>query len=600
MWMGLCCLLLVMGSMGTINAIETSVAAEIDNYRAVENQPLPGTLTITHDSDKVVNENSVLMNNKPLKVDLIRVVPLPPGPGELTLYSFEIPAKPKGLYLLPSVSVEVGGKRYSSIGTSYEVSGKPSSNPAYTVIAAQPPAVLKLQATIDGPTTLYPKQHTRFVYKILFSGNIELTTENLPLLEATGFEKIGDVQVTESEENGLNVQLIVQEVRAVKPGDFFFPASKIEGLAYIESGTKQRVYVKPKLIADAPAIKLTVLPFPIAGKPAIFNGAVGDFTISSTLLTPPTVALEDEMRLAIQISGLGDLRTVSLPDLSNFRPLFRLDESGVTSKIENGIKTFVVTIAPLTTAVREIPSIQFAFFNPSFGVYTTLNTSPIPIVVKERVAAPPPSINVNIPLTSPPPEEVPVVPAPAPLPPTATPTPPPSVAPPVTPPATPLPPKTAPVEAIEIRSIEPLTLQDLSSMPFGTWSVFWLIPFGLVLLLLQLALKRYLAKRQENVPQKTSLDLWKEAWRAPATSSDRYQLMTEAFLKRLKERGEIFTETMSVEDLSKTGTVGRVRELLLSLEAQRYAGQQGGNLDEVFEQAKQLFVELGGNMGGNK
>lgn len=571
---------------GTISGLETSVAAEIDSYRAFENRPLPGTLTITHESTQKVDPASVLLENKPLKVELQKIVPLPPGTGQLSIYSFELPAKSKGLYLLPSMSVIVGGKRYNTIGSSYQVVTGNFAGQGSSAQVSQPtrPATLKLQAWVDGLTTLYPGQRTRFVYRILFTGDIELTSESLPLLEATGFEKIGDFQVAESTEGDVNIQQIVQEVQALKPGTFSFSSSKIEGFAYVESATKQRTYIKPKLTADAPPITVVVMPFPAKGKPASFKGAVGELTISTSLLTSPNVVVDEKMQLEIQVTGLGDLRTVSLPDLSNFRPFFRLGDLPTVGQIQDNKKNFIIEISPLSTAVKEVPGVEFSFFNPLIGVYATVKSPPIPITVKaHQTPASSDESTVPIPLT-PPAAETPTVP-PSNTPPPVIPSPPPS--PPQPADKTPL-----PVNAIEIQSIEHLTPNNLYSLPFGTWSVFWLIPLGILLLVGQFVFKSYLSRKSAYVPEKTSKDLWREAWRSPKDSAQRYTFMTAAFLKLLVERGDIPSDAIAPEQLPKTGTTGRVRELLAELEAQRFAGQSGAPADLLFEKAQQLFQEL--------
>lgn len=588
-------LFLALGMLfGTVHGIETSVAAEIDGQRAFENRLLPGTLTITHDSNQKVDPASVLLENKPLKVELLRVVPLPPGTGELTLYSFEIPAKPKGLYLLPSISVVVGGKRYSTIGSSYQVAAESSFGGGQGISAPQPtqPASLKLEAWVDGLTSLYPGQRTRLVYRILFTGDIELTSETLPLLDATGFEKIGDFQVDQSMQGNVNIQQIVQEVQALKPGIFSFPASRIEGFAYTESATKQRSYIKPKLVAVAPALSLTVMPFPSKGRPVSFKGAVGEYTITTTLLSSPNAYVDDKMQLSIQVTGLGDLRTVSMPDISNFRPFFRLGDLPTVGQVQGNIKSFLVEISPLSTAVQEVPGVELTVFNPLIGVYTTVKSEPIPITVKSRPTQLPPETSTTpIPLT-PPAAVTPVLPPPSNPPPAAQahpPTPP-------TPPAHPEEKTPLSVHAIEIQTIEPLTPHSLYSLPFGTWSVFWLIPIGIALLIAQWVFKGYLERRRGHVREQKSGDLWKEAWRAPKDSPERYRLMNDAFLKRLVERGEINSEKISPEQLSKTGTPGRVRELLAALEAQRFSGQTGASADLLFEKAQQLFQELGNKL----
>ena len=568
------------------NALTPKVTAEIDLYKTYANQPIQVTVSVTHLNTAKIDPESFLMEGKPIKTEYIKSVKISPNePLEVAIYHTTIPGKPQGLYILPEISVNVGGKTYQSFQTTYEVTG---AEPA----AVADVATLRMEANVEGAKPLYPGLRTRFVYRFFFTGNIELKTEVLPLLEAEGFLKIGDKQVKNSVENGISIQEAYQEVQAVKPGEFQFPASYVEGFAYQEDIFQKRVYQQNKLRAETPAITVVVLPFPETGKPLSFNGAVGQYQMDVTLLTGQEVSVDNKIQLGVNISGQGDLSTVLLPDLSNtFKNVFRLSDLPPVGEVKGNTKHFVVDLYPLSTTITEIPSIKFSFFDPSSSTYTTLTSNPIPIKVvplqssksktsTKPVAAPKvtedtikkatPSVDNASQQNK---EKIPVIedsqidswqatlnkPAP-----------------------------------IEIEGNYPLTPSNVENLSFGTWNWLWLIPIGIALLLFQLAWKKYLAQQKAIVKPESSDDIFQKFLETPSKTSTFYHLLNQAFLTRLVERGEIPFSNITPEQLSKEGIQGSVRTFLCDVEQKRFAGKEAENLDEILREAKALFNQLKG------
>lgn len=544
------------------------ITAEIDLYKTYENHPLQGTITITHNAKLPIDESSFKMEGSPLKVEAIKTVKVSPNdPIQLSLYKFLLPGKPRGLYVLPEISVSVGGQVYHSIQTTYEVTGAEAS-------PVQNTAALRLDASVEGATPLYPGQRVNLVYRFYYTGDIELTDENLPLLEAKGFQKIGDKKIKDSVEGSFSVQEITQEVQATEPGNYTFPASAIEGYAYQDDILGKRNYQQPKLRAEAPAITVTVLPFPTTGKPASFNGAVGEYTIRTSLLTPPTVTVDDKMQLAIDISGDGVFSTIPLPNLDSLsHGLFRLSDLPPVGEVQGNIKRFTVELYPLSTAITEIPSIEFSFYDPLIDKYSTIHSDPISIKVvpkrergtqeskgglqKEPQGAEQHPSSEGKQDRSKAFQEALAQPAP-----------------------------------IEIEANYPLAQSDLRSLYFGTWSVWWLIPFGILLLLLQYFLKDYLIKKRSEVKPKTSEELFQELQKAPPNTPQFYELLNKSFLLRLKERGYIPSSNISPEQLPEKGPTGQVRTFLFNLEQKRFASKEEIPTEQLLQQAKLLFREI--------
>lgn len=545
-------------------ASRVDITAEIQQDGAYENQPLQGTLTITHNRDAAIDINSFLLDKDKLTVDFVKDVRIDPNdPTILSIYTFQLPGKPPGLYPLPPISVEVGKKTYSTITSSYTVKPRPegtpnpaqggpkAAQPSNAAPAAQPS--LRLEAGVDGRSTLYPGQNTRLFYRYYFSGNIGLTTEKLPLLDAEGFVKIGEKEIKDSTQGNLSVSNISQEVQAVKPGKYTFPPSLIEGFAYKNDALGHPVYASEKLSSEAPAIEITVLPFPEKAKPTSFNGAVGKFTFKTELITPPKVEVGDNLSLSLIITGKGNIKTVIAPDLCcqpGFSGFFQLSDLPPKEAVSGNTKTTTVPLRLLTDNIKEVPSVEFSFFDPESSNYVVIRSDPIPIKVKAIPLPKPPASSAPKEQQ----EESPDVK--------------------VVPKALSFP---AP---IEIESMLPLASTDLYNLRFGTWWALAIIPVGIALIAFQLHLIDYAEWRRRQGVHLSSSDLYVMAFAQKGKCN--FELLYRAFNQALAEAG------IDPEQ----GLGSEVKGLIASFEEKRFGGKEPLNIDDIRKRSDALFAKI--------
>ncbi len=92
------------------------VTSEVSPYETLQaNQPIKGTLMITHVNNLKVDPASVKMGGETLKVKFVRDVSLSSTDNlSISIYQFEVKGKPKGNYTLPPISVKVGDKEYQA------------------------------------------------------------------------------------------------------------------------------------------------------------------------------------------------------------------------------------------------------------------------------------------------------------------------------------------------------------------------------------------------------------------------------------------------------------------------------------------------------
>ena len=128
-------------------------------------------------------------------------------------------------------------------------------------------------------------------------------------------------------------------------------------------------------------LELEILPLPETGRPAAFYGLVGHYTIAAQA-TPTDVSVGDPITLTIRIGGNPYLKPVQWPDLEAILGTdFKVPTEKASPIVENGVKIFTQTIRANSEAVTEVPSIPLAYFDSQSGQYAVAQTEPIPLQV---------------------------------------------------------------------------------------------------------------------------------------------------------------------------------------------------------------------------
>lgn len=559
-------------------AEEVKIFAEIEQREAYENEPLKGTITVTHELNQIIDNSSFILGKTKIPVELVKEVKMAPDqPLVLSIYSFKIPGRPQGLYALPAVSVKVGGTVYQSPMSSYTIQSKkrvdttlqPVRNPVdespqtlspqMTAPTTPVKPALRLESGVEGNHSLYPGQRTTLVYRYYYSGDISLTTEKLPLLNAQGFIRIGEKEIKNFSQESVSVREISQQIEAIKPGTYSFGPSLIEGRAYKEDMLGNRVFTSDKLSSEAPPVEILVMPFPELNQPASFNGAVGKFTFTTALVSPNEMALGDEISLSLEITGKGNLKNITSPDLCcqpGFSGFFRFSDLPPAEEVEWETKKIIVKFRPLTALIKGIPSIEFSYFDPETAQYTILNSQPIPLSVKP-----------SSPLMSEIAEEI-------------------------------FSKETAPLDQLdfqvvptpsEIETIYPLTTSDLYNKIFGCWWVLALIPLGMFFLFYQNHLKNYLEWQRSQKPLMTSQELFEKSFTGEKCYFNR---LKKAFKLALVEKGITASEDLPNEQLPNEGLSGEVKKLWAILDEKRFAGKGTYDVREIYRLSKELMDKI--------
>jgi len=554
---------------------DVTVTAQMES-EGVVNTALEGTITVTHNQNQPVDIESFRLDEKQIGVELVRQVQLSQFSDlVLSIYRFTLEPKEAGLHELPMVTVTVGNRTFRSVPTTYTVqdpiraNGAPSSKserqlepkPQPQPTKARTTIILNLENIIEGNTTLYPGQRLVVGYRFLYNFSFDLKKEQLPLLEATGFQKIGGTLTKEFKIEQLNHLEARQMIEAIKAGDYHFPAGEIVGRAYQMNRFGQKQTAPVDSTAKSKPVTLRVIPFPLQDQPSSFNGAIGQsFDFQVDLLSSDVLAVGDKMTLRIKISGSGQLETIPAPEVCcqpGFSGYFRVSDLPAVEKVTGTQKTFQIEMRPISDTLTEIPSLRFSYFNPETKSYTTLKSQPIPITLK-------PLKTQQMQKEKPPKQETSAQEQP----------------------------ENAAARPIEIRGNLRLSPQDLKPKRFGTWWTLLIIPFGVAMIFLQWQTKRFIEKQQAIVKQKNSQQIFEEAMDQPHKSSHFFYQIQHAFLLRLVERGEIDSETLAPYELKKEGPAGKVRALLREVDEKRFAGKKKELTPLFIEKIKSVFDEI--------
>jgi len=129
----------------------------------------------------------------------------------------------------------------------------------------------------------------------------------------------------------------------------------------------------PRKVATQP-VTVRVLPLPTP-RPADFHGAVGSFTMESSL-SSTEAQMNDAITLKVVLKGSGSLNLAGEPlinfpqGIEKYDPKVTIAGTGTSS----GSKTFEYLLIPRNPGNFEIPPVSYTVFDPKQGKYVTLRS----------------------------------------------------------------------------------------------------------------------------------------------------------------------------------------------------------------------------------
>ena len=318
-------------------------------------------------------------------------------------YTFVLMPRESGTFTIGSASIVVDGKSYTTKPQLVEVidekpgasgTGKTTSAPESRVAKDDIFIRFKLSSTdlykgesLRASLVLYTRVNVENIESLTmppFDGfwSQELTFDNSPSREEYNGRVYETYKITElllsPQESGkivipeavmnVGVQVVVQDKRNYDP---------------IFGG--RQVYRVSRELKSAP-VTINVKEFP-AGAPQSFNGAVGNFSLRSTM-PQAEIDANSADQIELTISGTGNLKfitapRISLPESFEVYDTKVVDNFKLTPTGTSGSITYTYPFVARSAGTFTIPRIEFSFFNPATKGYETLATEPFTLVVKD-------------------------------------------------------------------------------------------------------------------------------------------------------------------------------------------------------------------------
>ena len=127
-------------------------------------------------------------------------------------------------------------------------------------------------------------------------------------------------------------------------------------------------------------LTLTVQPLPEMGRPADFNGPIGEYQISAEL-GRGWVEVGSALTLTVRVSGRGNLQVSGAPKLPTI-PGVMVGGPNPSYDAMPTSMAYVYTLTPVRTGTLRIPAIIYSYFDPNRAIYATTETLPIPLSVR--------------------------------------------------------------------------------------------------------------------------------------------------------------------------------------------------------------------------
>lgn len=304
-------------------------------------------------------------------------------------YTYFLSPTERGRFIIGQASIEIDGDIYKTSTVEIQVteavdsSASPQSNDKLMIDDIE----LVVEVSKNNP---YLNEPIFIVYKLFFSPEINI--RNLGEIDSPNFKNfwsqkidIPRLEIKRSSFKGKSFNyvewkktlLYPQKVGAIEINPMTLDVS-------IDTPTNRRdffgnvIYNQTSNKVSSKNKVINVKPLPNQGRPKDFSGAVGNFNISLSSNKNELKATES-FQLDLKVSGTGNLKLFSLPDLAvpsslekydpEYKENVKVSVSGMNGSILNSY-----TIVPQFQGKYPIPQIKFTYFNPSTKKYVTIFT----------------------------------------------------------------------------------------------------------------------------------------------------------------------------------------------------------------------------------
>ena len=324
------------------------------------------------------------------------------------VYTFVLLATEPGTYTIGSASVQVDGETVKSKPVQVKVLPSSGGNAsAGSSAGGRTSEALSSSSSVSSDqqisskdlfmtatasrTNVYEQEAILLTYKIYTLLDLTQLDGKLPTLD--GFQ-IQEIPLPRTKEfdlehyNGRNYRTVVWSQYLLFPqkaGKLTIPSITYEGVVVTRNRNLDPIeaffngqsgYVEVKRKITTPVLTINVSP--LEKKPEGFSGAVGKFSVSSSISTTE-VDVNDAVTLKINVKGSGNMKLIATPKV-DFPKDFETYDAKVNDQFQlartglEGTKEFEYLVVPRHAGTYEIPSVKFAYFDTESRSFKTLQT----------------------------------------------------------------------------------------------------------------------------------------------------------------------------------------------------------------------------------
>ena len=260
------------------------------------------------------------------------------------------------------------------------------NNPGFKAQPTNPNESFFLQVDVD-KTTVFAGEQVTASWFLYTRGHIrDIDTLKYPSLNGFWKEEIDLATRLDFQQEVINGIVYRKALLAsyalfpIKPGKAKIDSYKAKCTVITDSAFGfGRPYVYTK---SSKPVSIEVLPIPKENRPADFSGAVGQFSVSSSL-SESSVAVNQPVTLKVRFDGRGNGKLIDLPPL-DLPPSIEIYDTKKESKFfKNGqsYKEFEVLLIPREAGEIKIPSMSVSLFDPKSAKFYSKQTTEMTLTV---------------------------------------------------------------------------------------------------------------------------------------------------------------------------------------------------------------------------
>ncbi len=330
-------------------------------------------------------------------------------------YSLLYRAETPGTYKIPSATIEVDGKQYSTSTLTIEVLPQDKSNAQNgnnaqggvrvddlsSQSASNEISASDIFVRINmSKQKVYEQEAVVCTIKLYTKYNIsQFMTTLQPSFDGFLIEELNIEPSLNNVEHYNGQNYMVAELKkcilfpqksgklTITSGNYDVTLVQYEQVRSMFGIIRQPVEHQVQVKSNSVSVNILALPEP---KPESYSGAVGQFNVK-TEVKPNNFKTYEAATYLYTITGSGNIKYLQAPTINFpsqfdvYDPQNNVESNAVGSNVK-GKSSFEYTFIPQYVGDYEIPASEFTYFDPSKGKYETISVPAVPIKVAKGVA----------------------------------------------------------------------------------------------------------------------------------------------------------------------------------------------------------------------